>query len=123
MRQEVTAMTNKVEGYLSFSKWLRFGGEVIAENDPDEQQKLIGYNDLLASGVILQNVIDINHIVADLLREGWTVTEEDLSFLSPYVTPGVKRFGEYGLDLDRKLEPPIQQIMPTRNRNQCQAAH
>jgi hypothetical protein len=77
----------------------------------------------LASGVILQNVIDINHIVADLLREGWTVTEEDLSFLSPYVTPGVKRFGEYGMDLDRKLEPPIQQIMPTRNRNRCQAAH
>jgi hypothetical protein len=28
----VTAMTNKVEGYHSFSKWLRFGGEVIAEN-------------------------------------------------------------------------------------------
>jgi hypothetical protein len=43
MRQEVAAMTNKVESYHSFSKWLRFGGEVIAENDPDEQQKYLRY--------------------------------------------------------------------------------
>jgi Tn3 transposase DDE domain len=114
MRQEVTAMTNKVEGYHSFSKWLRFGGEVIAENDPDEQQKYLRYNDLLASAVILQNVIDMSQIIADLRREGWTITEEDLSLLSPYVTPGVKRFGEYGLDFDRELEPSIQQILSRR---------
>ena len=43
MRQEVAAMTNKVESYHSFSKWLRFGGEVIAENDSDEQQKYLRY--------------------------------------------------------------------------------
>jgi TnpA family transposase len=114
MRQEVTAMTNKVEGYHSFSKWLRFGGEVIAENDPDEQQKYLRYNDLLASAVILQNVIDMSRIIADLRQEGWTITEEDLSLLSPYLTPGVKRFGEYGLDFDRELEPSIQQILSRR---------
>ena len=116
MRQQVTAMTNKVEGYHSFSKWLRFGGEVVAENDPDEQQKYIRYNDLLASAVILQNVIDMSKIVADLRLEGWTITEEDLSFLSPYITPGVKRFGEYGLDLDRDLEPVIQEMLRRRKR-------
>jgi hypothetical protein len=116
MRQEVTAMTNKVEGYHSFSKWLRFGGDVVAENDPDEQQKLIRYNDLLASAVILQNVIDMSRIIADLRQEGWTITDEDLSFLSPYVTPGVKRFGEYGLDLDGELEPSIQQMLSRRKR-------
>jgi hypothetical protein len=114
MRQEVTAMTNKVEGYHSFSKWLRFGGEVVAENDPDEQQKYLRYNDLLASAVILQNVIDMSQIIAELRREGWTITEEDLSLLSPYLTPGVKRFGEYGLDFERELEPSIQQILSRR---------
>jgi TnpA family transposase len=115
MRQEVTAMTNKVEGYHSFSKWLRFGGDVVAENDPDEQQKYIRYNDLLASAVILQNVIDMSRIIADLRQEGWTIPEEDLSFLSPYVTPGVKRFGEYGMDLEREMEPSIQEILFKRN--------
>ena len=114
LRQEVTAMTNKVEGYHSFSKWLRFGGEVVAENDPDEQQKYIRYNDLLASAVILQNVIDMSKIVADLRAEGWTISEDDLSFLSPYLTPGVKRFGEYGLDFDRDLEPTLQEILSRR---------
>jgi TnpA family transposase len=111
MRQEVTAMTNKVEGYHSFSKWLRFGGEVIAENDPDEQQKHLRYNDLLASAVILQNVIDMSKIIADLRQEGWTITAEDLSFLSPYLTPGVKRFGEYELDFEREMEPSLQEIL------------
>ena len=107
-------MTNKVEGYHSFSKWLRFGGEVVAENDPDEQQKFIRYNDLLASAVILQNVIDMSRIVQDLRTEGWTITEEDLTFLSPYLTPGVKRFGEYGVDFDRDLEPLLQDILSRR---------
>jgi TnpA family transposase len=111
MRQTVTAMTNKVESYHSFSKWLSFGGEVIAENDPDEQQKRIRYNDLLASAVILQNVIDMSKIIADLRREGWTIPDEDLSFLSPYLTPGLKRFGDYMLDLDRDLEPSIQELL------------
>jgi hypothetical protein len=106
-----------VEGYHSFSKWLRFGGDVVAENDPDEQQKLVRYNDLLASAVILQNVIDMSRIIADLRQQGWTITDEDLSFLSPYVTPGVKRFGEYGLDLDRELEPAIQQMLSSRKRS------
>ena len=58
MRPPGTAMTNQVEGYHRFSKGRSFGGEVIAENDPDEPQQHIRYNDLLASAVILQNVID-----------------------------------------------------------------
>ena len=114
LRQEVTAVTNKVEGYHSFSKWLRFGGEVVAENDPDEQQKFIRYNDLLASAVILQNVIDMSKVIQDLRNEGWTVTAEDLTFLSPYLTPGLKRFGEYGVDFDRDLEPLLQDILSRR---------
>ena len=125
MRQTVTAMTNKVESYHGFSKWLSFGGEVIAENDPDEQQKHIRYNDLLASAVILQNVIqnviDMTKIIADLRREGGTITDEDVSFLSPYLTPGLKRFGEYMLDLDRDLEPSIQEILSRRKKPPVQS--
>ena len=121
MRQTVTAMTNKVESYHGFSKWLSFGGEVIAENDPDEPQKHIRYHDLLASAVILQNVIDMTKIIADLRREGWTITDEDVSFLSPYLTPGWKRFGEYMLDLDRDLEPSIQEILSRRKKPPVQS--
>src|SRR5712671_5878469 len=35
---------NKVEAYNGFAKWLFFGGEgIIAENDPEEQEKMIKY--------------------------------------------------------------------------------
>jgi hypothetical protein len=40
----------------------------LPKNDPDEQQKYLRYNDLLASAVILQNVIDMSQIIADLRR-------------------------------------------------------
>lgn len=58
MRQEVTATTNKIESYHAFTKWLDFGGDVITENDLNEQQKRVRYIDLVASAVILQNTVD-----------------------------------------------------------------
>jgi len=105
LRQEVTANTNKIESYNGFSKWLSFGGDVIAENDPDEQQKRLRYNDMVASSVILQNTVDMMRILQKLARDGWQFTDDDVSFLSPYLTSNVKRFGEFNLKLKRPPEP------------------
>lgn len=107
LRQEVTANTNKIESYNGFSRWLSFGGDVIGENDPDEQQKRLRYNDMVASSVILQNTVDITRILQKLAREGWKFSDEDVSFLSPYLTSNVKRFGEFNLKLNRPPEPWI----------------
>ena len=74
----VTGTTNKIESYNGFSKWLSFGGDVIGENDPDEQQKHLRYNDLVATAVIAQNTVDMAKTVADLKRDGL----EDLSHRS-----------------------------------------
>src|SRR5438445_13859837 len=50
LREQIQATTNKVEAYNGFAKWFFFGGEgVIAENDPEEQEKRIKYNDLVAN--------------------------------------------------------------------------
>jgi TnpA family transposase len=111
LRQHVTGTTNKIESYNGFSKWLSFGGEVIGENDPDEQQKHLRYNDLVATAVILQNTVDMARIVADLKREGWKVSPADLAFLSPYQTSTVKRFGEYVVNLNRPPEPWIKEVV------------
>lgn len=55
LREQITATTNKVEAYNGFSKWLLFGGEgVIADNDPEEREKVIKYNDLVVNDVIFQ---------------------------------------------------------------------
>lgn len=107
LRQEITANTNKIESYNGFAKWLSFGGDVIAVNDPDEQQKRLRYNDLVASALILQNTVDMMRSLVSLQKEGWKITDEDVSFLSPYQVAHVKRFGEYNLKLNRKPEPWI----------------
>ena len=58
------------------------------------------YNDLVATAVILQNTVDMARILADLKRDGWKISATDLSFLSPYQTSTVKRFGEYVVNLN-----------------------
>jgi TnpA family transposase len=106
MRQQITDKTNKVEAYNGFAKWLFFGGEgVIAENDPEEQEKMIKYNDLVANAVIFQNVVDQSRILAELLAEGFPVYREDVAALSPYLTTHIKRFGDYVVDLDTPPQP------------------
>lgn len=47
----------------------------------------------------MQNVIDITDVCHALIEEGYTITEEDLSHISPYITEQIKRFGEYVLNL------------------------
>ena len=78
--------------------------QVIAENDPEEQEKRIKYNGLVANAVILQNVRDLTGILRTLIREGYPVRRADVAALSPYLTRGIKRFGEYTVHLDELLE-------------------
>lgn len=91
LRQDVTAETNKIEFYNSFAKWFSFGGDVIAENEPDEQQKRLRFNDLVASSVILQNTVDMMKARHDLEEAGRQVSPQDIGLMSPYMTAGIKR--------------------------------
>ncbi len=106
LRDQITATTNKVEAYNGFSKWLFFGGEgIIADNDPEEQEKVIKYNDLVANAVIFHNVVDQTRILRELKDEGFPVTREDVATLSPYVTSHIKRFGDYIIDAEAVPDP------------------
>jgi TnpA family transposase len=105
LRQTITDTTNKVESYHKLEDWIRFGSRyLVASNDPDEMEKAIKYNDLIANCIMLQNVIDITNICHELEKEGYKFTSQDLSYLSPYMTEHIKRFGEYILDLMKKPE-------------------
>lgn len=119
MRQEVTGETNKMESYNGFAKWLSFGGDVIPQNDPEEQQKRLRYNDLIAAAVILQNTVDMMRVIQTLVAEGHDVKAEDLAFLSPYITSGLKRFGDYHLNLKRTPEQWIRDTLFSNAANQA----
>ena len=106
MRQQITATTNKVEGYNGFSKWVHFGGEgLISQNSPDEQEKQIKYLDLVTNALIYQNVVDLSRTLQILKEEGYPVSREDMAALSPYLTRHIKRFGDYVLDLSKEPDP------------------
>ena len=91
-----------MESYHKLEDWIRFGSRyLVASNDPDEMEKAVKHNDLIANCIMLQNVIDITDVCYALIQEGYEITEEDLSHMSPYITEHLKRFGEYVLDLDR----------------------
>lgn len=105
LREEINAETNKVESYNGFAKYLYFGGEgVIGENDPNEQEKAIKYNDLVANCVIFWNTAEQTRILRQLRKDGWKFDRSDLAFLSPYATSHIKRFGDYIIDAKRVPE-------------------
>lgn len=109
LREIITATTNKVEQFNAFSKWLFFGGEgKITDQTPEEQEKRIKYNDLVANAVILNNTVEMAGVLKGLMKEGgYMITKEAVSMLSPYQTHHIKRFGNYVIDLER-LPPPFE---------------
>lgn len=99
LRARTTAATNKVESYNQFVAWCRFGNRgMIADNDPDEQEKIVKFSTLLANCVIFHTAVDMTTVIRDLAAEGWTITAEDLATLSPYLAAHIQRFGTYATD-------------------------
>jgi hypothetical protein len=106
VRQMITAATTKNEEFNNFTQWAFFGGQgIIAENLRHEQEKIIGYNHLVANMVILHNVGHRSRAINQLQMEGHTFTPEVLAGLSPYRTAHINRFGDYTVDLTRPVLP------------------
>jgi len=102
LRETITATTNKVEQYNQLCDWASFGSiELVASNDENEMEKAVKYNDIITNSVILQNIIDMSDIIHQLTQEGAEIREDDIAFLSPYLTEHIKRFGDYLIDMGR----------------------
>jgi hypothetical protein len=99
LREVITETTNKAEQFHAFCKWLFFGGEGrITDQTPEEQEKRIKYNTLLANAVVLHNTLELSRVLAELAKEGYHFTREEVALLSPYQTQHIKRFGNYVID-------------------------
>ena len=101
LREIIQAATCKSETFNKFANWLLFGGEgIISENNRDEQRKIIKYNHFVANCLSLYNVANLTRIINDMIGEGYTVTQEMVAALSPYITAHVNRLGDYRMDFD-----------------------
>jgi TnpA family transposase len=103
-RQSIQAETTKIESYHDFLDWIAFGGPVLKSGDPVEQAKQIKYMNLVANAVMLHNVVDLTDVLHEMARDGYPVTPELVSRLSPYVRQHIRRFGQYVLDMEDKPE-------------------
>jgi len=110
LREQVTAVTNKTEAFHGFAAWLRFGGEAIGRNDPDYQEKIVKFNELLANCVIYGTACDITAVVNAFTADGHPVDPDDLATVVPYITHTVRRFGDWVLDLSAPQALPVTRL-------------
>ncbi len=107
LRSIITAATNKSESFNNFIQWISFGGHaLVAENDRDEQRKLIKYNHLVANCLIFHNVSTMTRLLNQFAQEGQEFDDATLAHISPYITEHINRFGDYVLDMER-IQPPL----------------
>lgn len=52
--------------------------------------------------MVLYNVVAMTNILNDLHAEGFQFTEDDLTFLSPYIHEHINRFGKYQVNLGER---------------------
>jgi TnpA family transposase len=104
LREGITRITNRVEAFHGFSKWLMFGGAVLADNDPDHHEKIVKFNELLANCTIYSTTLDLTATANELSREGWNIDPDDLATVTPYITSTIRRFGDWVLDLNPPAE-------------------
>jgi TnpA family transposase len=121
LRALIQAATNKSEAFNNFIKWLAFGGAgVIAENDREEQRKIITYSHVVANCLIFHNVQAQPRVLSQLLMEGLHFADATIARLSPYLTAHVNRFGAYSLNLSREVPLPQYGFRTTPQRQRGQ---
>ena len=91
LREQITQVTNRNEAFHGFAGWLMFGGNLIGHNDPDYQEKVVKFNELLANCVMYSTACDITDAANDIAA--------DLATISPYIAHTVRRFGNWTLNL------------------------
>ena len=63
-----------------------FGRKLIGHNDPDFQEKVVKFNELIANCVMYSTACDITDAANAIAAEGEPVDPADLATVSPYVT-------------------------------------
>lgn len=110
LRQQITAITNRVEAFHGFTAWLMFGGKIIGHNDPDHQERVVKFNELVANCAIYSTALDITDAANTIAAEGLPVDPDDLATITPYITRTIRRFGDWVLNLTPPDGEPVTRL-------------
>jgi Tn3 transposase DDE domain len=70
LREHITAVTNRTESFHNYANWLMIGGRLIGHNDPDYQERVVKFNELVANAAIYSTALDITDAANALAAEG-----------------------------------------------------
>jgi hypothetical protein len=87
-----------------------FGGKLIGHNDPDYQEKVIKFNELIANRVIYSTACDITDAANEIASDGEPVDPDDLATIAPYITHTVRRFGNWVINLTPPEDTPTTRL-------------
>ena len=110
LREQITAITNRTENFHKFAAHLMIGGQLIGHNDPDYQERVVKFNELIANAAIYSTALDITDAANDLAADGHPVDLDDLATVSPYITRTIRRFGDWIVDLDPPRDVPATRL-------------
>ena len=99
LRDQTAVVTNRTEQFHNFAQFLMIGGRLIGHNDPDYQERVVKFNELVANAAIFSTALDITDAANALAAEGFPVDTDDLAAVSPYITRTIRRFGNWVVDL------------------------
>ncbi len=87
-------------------KWSFFCGEgIITENNRHKQRKIIKHNYFVANLIIIYTMRLMTRALNELNAEGYVIEPALLKKLAPYRAQPINRFGSYKLNLDKIVEP------------------
>lgn len=74
LRDQIAAITNRTETFHNFAQFLMIGGRLIGHNDPEYQERVVKFNELVANAAIYSTALDITDAANALAAEGWPGT-------------------------------------------------
>jgi TnpA family transposase len=86
LRAQITAITNRTEAFHGFAAHLMIGGQLIRHNDPDYQERVVKFNELISNCAIYSTALDITDAANALAEQGHVVGLDDLATVSPLIT-------------------------------------
>ena len=110
LREHITAVTNRTESFHNYATWLMIGGRLIGHNDPDYQERVVKFNELVANAAIYSTALDLTDAANALAAEGHPVDTDDLATITPYITRTIRRFGNWVLDLKPPDSSPVTRL-------------
>ncbi len=89
---------------------------MVRSGDPVEQEKQLKYASLVASAVMLSNVVDLSEVFSVMAKEGQPVTAALAARISPYIRDHIRRFGRFALDMTQLPKTPRSAAAPILKR-------